>query len=104
MKKTILVLLALAILAQAGSAEIIIVNDTKEQIYALEKVSVTGDLSANKLMLKGKCDFVPDGEIVRLTDYRIDSIDNMKVVEFEMDNLTVWTFNVLVQSTDFSNL
>ena len=58
----------------------------------------------NKLMLKGKCDFVPDGEIVRLTEYRIDSIDNMKVMEFEMDNLTVWTFNVLVQSTDFSNL
>ena len=58
----------------------------------------------NELVLKGKCDFVPDGKVVRLTDYRIDSIGNMKVVEFEMDNLTVWTFNALVQTTDFSNL
>jgi len=58
----------------------------------------------NELVLKGKCDFVPDGKVVRLKDYRIDSIGNMKVVEFEMDNLTVWTFNALVQTTDFSNL
>jgi hypothetical protein len=58
----------------------------------------------NKLVLKGKCDFVPDGEVVQLTDYRIDSIGKVKVVEFEMDNLTVWTFNALVQTTDFSNL
>ena len=58
----------------------------------------------NELVLKGKCDFVPDGKVVRLIDYRIDSIGNMKVVEFEMDNLTVWTFNALVQTTDFSNL
>lgn len=58
----------------------------------------------NELVLKGKCDFIPEGKVVRLTDYRMDSIGNMKVVEFEMDNLTVWTFNALVQTTDFSNL
>lgn len=58
----------------------------------------------NELVLKGKCDFVPDGKIVRLTDYRIDSIGNMKIVEFEMDNLSAWTFKALVQTTDFNNL
>ena len=58
----------------------------------------------NNMVLSGKCDFVPDGKIVRLRDYRIDSIGDTKVVEFEMDNLTVWTFQALVQTTDFSNL
>ena len=55
----------------------------------------------NKLVMKGKCDFVPDGEIVRLENYRISSIGKVKVVEFEMDNHNYWTFNALVQSTSF---
>jgi hypothetical protein len=58
----------------------------------------------NRLVLQSKCDFVPDGEVVQVTDFRIDSIGSMKVVEFKIDNLTVWTFKALVQTTDFSNL
>ena len=58
----------------------------------------------NQLVIKGKCDFVPDGEIVRLENYRIDTIGNTKVVEFEFEDQTVWTFNALMQSVDFSNL
>lgn len=58
----------------------------------------------NSLMLKGKCDFVPDGEIVRLKNYRIDSIGKMKIVEFEKDNQVLWTINALVQSADFSDM
>ena len=58
----------------------------------------------NKLVLNGKCDFVPDGEIVRLKDYRIGSIGKMKVVEFEMNNQNIWTFGALVQTADFSDL
>jgi hypothetical protein len=58
----------------------------------------------NNLVLNGKCDFVPDGEIVRVKDYRISSIGKMKVVEFEMNNQNIWTFNALVQTADFSDL
>jgi len=58
----------------------------------------------NQLIIKGKCDFVPDGEIVRLENYRINTIGDTKVVEFELKDQTVWTFNTLVQSVDFSNL
>ena len=58
----------------------------------------------NNLVLDGKCDFVPDGEIVRLNNYRVGSIGKMKVVEFEMNNQNIWTFNALVQSADFSDL
>ena len=57
-----------------------------------------------QLIIKGKCDFVPDGEIVRLENYRINTMGNTKVVEFELEDQTVWTFNALVQSVDFSNL
>jgi hypothetical protein len=58
----------------------------------------------NQLVLKGKCNFVPDGEVVLLKNYRMNAIGDMKVVEFEMENQIVWTFSVLVQSADFSNL
>ncbi len=58
----------------------------------------------NDLVLDGKCDFVPDGEIVRLKNYRVGAIGDMKVVEFEMNNQNIWTFNALVQSADFSDL
>jgi len=58
----------------------------------------------NNLVKDGKCDFVPDGEIVRIQNYRIGSIGEMKVVEFEKDNRNLWTFNALVQSADFSDM
>jgi hypothetical protein len=43
----------------------------------------------NQLVVKGKCDFVPDGEIVRLENYRINSIGNTKVVELELEEQSV---------------
>lgn len=111
MKKSILVaiLMVISFTAQGQSIKFLeektafcySVNALSKYLKYAKKSNLDG---MNELMLEGKCDFVPDGKVVRLTDYRIDSIDNMKVVEFEMDNLTVWTFNVLVQSTDFSNL
>jgi len=58
----------------------------------------------NDLVKDGKCDFVPDGEIVRLENYRIGSIGKMKIVEFERDNQNLWTFNALVQTADFSDI
>lgn len=58
----------------------------------------------NDLVLDGKCDFVPDGEIVRLNNYRTGSIGNMKTIEFEMNNQNIWTFGALVQTADFSDL
>ncbi|MCI0504889.1 MAG: hypothetical protein L0Z73_02145 [Gammaproteobacteria bacterium] len=58
----------------------------------------------NELALKGKCNFVPDGSVVLLKNYRMNTIGDTKVVEFEMDKQTVWTFNVLVQTANFNNL
>jgi len=58
----------------------------------------------NSLVLNGECDFVPDGQIVRLQNYRIDSIGKMKIVEFELNNQRLWTVNSLVQSADFSDM
>ena len=67
----------------------------------LQFASVRDFKSLNKLVLKGKCDFVPDGEVIRLKNYRMSSIGEMKVVEFEMNNHNYWTFNALVQSASF---
>ena len=58
----------------------------------------------NNLMLKGKCDFVPDGEIVHLKNYRIDEIGKMKIVEFEFKDQNLWTVKRLVQTADFSDM
>lgn len=58
----------------------------------------------NNLVLQGRCDFVPDGEVIRLNNYRISSIGKMKIVEFERNNQNLWTFNALVQTADFSDL
>jgi len=58
----------------------------------------------NKLVIKGTCAFVPDGEVVKLENFRIGKIGKTKIVEFELKYLSVWTFNASVQSVDFSNL
>jgi len=58
----------------------------------------------NNLVLNGKCDFVPDGKVVQLKKYRIDSIGNTKIVQFSIDDKNCWTFLALVQTADFSNL
>lgn len=58
----------------------------------------------NMLVLNGKCDFVPDGEVIRLKNYQIETIGRMKAVEFKIDNIPVWTIKTLVQTTDFNNL
>ena len=50
----------------------------------------------NELVIKSKCDFVPDGEIVRLENYRINTMGNTKVVELELEDQTPWTFNALL--------
>jgi len=57
----------------------------------------------NELVLNGECDFVPDGQIVRLQNYRIDSVGKTKIVEFELNNQSLWTVNSLVQSADFGD-
>lgn len=58
----------------------------------------------NNLMLKGKCDFVPDGEIVHLKNYRIEEIGKTKVVEFEFKDQNLWTVKRLVETADFSDM
>ena len=58
----------------------------------------------NQLVLKGKCDFVPDGQVYSLTDYRKTSIGSMPVISFEKDQKTLWTFKALVSTSQISDL
>ncbi|MFH1126125.1 MAG: hypothetical protein V1703_03285 [Candidatus Altiarchaeota archaeon] len=49
------VLITLLVFFSANcSSEVIILNETKEQLYSVENVLVSGDLNANSLNLKGK--------------------------------------------------
>lgn len=57
----------------------------------------------NKLVLAGKCGFVPDGEVVRLTKYKTGAIGDTRIIRFRMNNNTYWTFQALVQTADFGN-
>ena len=78
---------------------------TEKSLANYLKLAEKRDLvGMNQLIMKGECSFVPDGQVLLLKNYRIDVIANTKVVAFEMDNLTGWTFNALVQTADFSNL
>ena len=58
----------------------------------------------NKLVLTGKCGFVPDGKVIRLTKYKSGTIGDMPIIRFKMNNNTCWTFQALVQTADFGNL
>ncbi|MBM3309387.1 MAG: hypothetical protein FJY77_03950, partial [Candidatus Altiarchaeales archaeon] len=50
---------------QACSAEIIVLNETKEQLYAIESVLVSGDLNVNSLKITGKGEVIL-GESVKV--------------------------------------
>lgn len=54
----VLLTLLTIFLIQTGSSEIIILNETKEQLYALETVLISGDLNENSLKLTG------NGEVI----------------------------------------
>ncbi|MGD8570371.1 MAG: hypothetical protein PVJ39_19945 [Gammaproteobacteria bacterium] len=58
----------------------------------------------NKLVLKGHCEFVPDGEVIQLKHYKVKTIGDRKVIRFEMNNNTYWTPKALVKTADFGNL
>ena len=58
----------------------------------------------NALVLEGKCSFVPDGQILSIHKPRKNSIGSMPVVAFEKDDKTLWTFQALIQKTDFGTL
>ena len=50
----ILLVFLLFTVSQACKAEIIIINETKEQLYSIQSVLVSGDLNSNSLKLTGK--------------------------------------------------
>lgn len=58
----------------------------------------------NELVLDGRCNFVPDGQVIHLKNYRIDAIGKTKIVEFNINDQKCWTLQALVQSADFGNL
>lgn len=58
----------------------------------------------NQLVINGECNFVPDGEILSLNNYKNDSIGSMPIVAFEKDNQELWTFRTFVQKTEIGSL
>ena len=52
------VILIIISLSPLNSATIIVINETKEQLYALEKVTISGDLESNSLAING------NGEVI----------------------------------------
>jgi hypothetical protein len=58
----------------------------------------------NQLVIKGKCNFVPDGDIIRLSNYRNHTLKDRAVIAFQNDEQTLWTFKVLVKQVLSSNL
>lgn len=58
----------------------------------------------NQLVLDGQCSFVPDGEIMSLTDYKTHSIGTMPIVAFEKDSQELWTFRRFVQKSEIGSL
>ena len=58
----------------------------------------------NQLVVKGKCGFVPDGDIIRLSSYRDHRIKDRPIIAFENQEQTLWTFKVLVKQVSTSNL
>jgi len=57
--------------------------------------------SMNKLVLSGKCDFVPDGQVFSLDHYSNTSIGSTPVISFNKDNVTLWTFKVFINTVAF---
>lgn len=68
-KKYLLVLIPLILviisLSSLNSATIIVINETKEQLYALETVSISGDLESNSLVINGNGEVIT-GENVKV--------------------------------------
>lgn len=58
----------------------------------------------NQLVLAGKCDFVPDGDIIRLGHFRDLTLESRPIIAFENKNQTLWTFKALVKKVQLSNL
>ena len=58
----------------------------------------------NQLVTMGKCNFVPDGDIVRLSDYRSDTIKDRPIVAFENEEQTLWTFEALIKQVPSNDL
>ena len=59
------VILIIISLSSLNSATVIVINETKEQLYALEKVSISGDLETNSLVING------NGEVIIGDNVRI---------------------------------
>ena len=57
--------------------------------------------SMNHLVLNGKCDFVPDGQIFTVKKFSSAKIGNTPVIAFNKDENTLWTFKAFVNSVNF---
>jgi len=58
----------------------------------------------NQLVLKGKCGFVPDGDIIRLKSYSNHEINDRPTIAFEKQEQTLWTFKALVKQISANDL
>ena len=58
----------------------------------------------NQLVIQGECNFVPDGEVMSLRDYKVHRIGTMPIVAFEKDSQELWTFHRFVQKSEIGSL
>ena len=57
--------------------------------------------SMNQLVLAGKCDFVPDGQVYQVGKYDNAKIGGTPIIAFNKDDTTLWTFKAFVNSVNF---
>jgi hypothetical protein len=58
--------------------------------------------SMNHLVLNGKCDFVPDGQVYSVKKFSSAKIGTTPVIAFNKDETTLWTFKAFVNSVNFN--
>jgi len=55
----------------------------------------------NELVLAGKCNFVPDGQVYQVGKFDDAKIGGTPVIAFNKDDTTLWTFRAFVNSVNF---
>jgi len=69
--------------------------------HYLDAAKVSDIQSMNELVLTGKCDFVPDGQVYQVGQFDSTKIGTTPVIAFNKDNTTLWTFKAFVNSVNF---
>lgn len=77
---------------------------SKDSLRAYINMLKVFDLDGmNNLVLKGKCNFIPNGEYLPLESYKSHTINSVPVIATKIEGITLWTFRKLVSEGDPAN-